>query len=223
MISTLIFTFTSSFMALFPVANPIGISFILNGLLSDYSREDQLSMIKKIVFYYLIVGIGSLIIGRFILMMFSLSLPIVQMGGGFLICKTALGWLSDSQPSPQHKTENITNNIDNASSQLFYPMTFPVSIGPGTMSVIFTLTAASTYEAAKWYETILNYGVIALAIALMALILYFFVTKGQVLMRKLGKSGTQVINKLVAFFTFCVGIQILFEGLNKLFNLHISF
>ena len=223
MISTLVFTFTSSFMALFPVANPIGISFILNGLLSDYNKEQQSAMIKKIVFYYLIVGIGSLIIGRFILMMFSLSLPIVQMGGGFLICKTALGWLSDSQPTQQRKAENITDKIDDASSQLFYPMTFPVSIGPGTMSVIFTLTAAATNQSAKWYDPIFNYAVIALAIAVMAFILYLFVTKGQVLMERLGKSGTQVINKLVAFFTFCVGIQILFEGLNKIFDLHLNF
>lgn len=105
----------------------------------------------------------------------------------------------------------------------FYPMTFPVSIGPGTMSVIFTLTAASTNEAAKWYNTILSYAVIALAIATMAFLLFLFVTKGQVLMEKLGKSGTQVINKLVAFFTFCVGIQILFEGINKIFDLHLNF
>lgn len=222
MISALVFTFTSSFMALFPVANPIGISFILNGLLSDYSKEEQLTMIKKIVFYYLIVGIGSLIIGRFILMMFSLSLPIVQMGGGFLICKTALGWLSDNQQPTQHKTENIADKVQDASSQLFYPMTFPVSIGPGTMSVIFTLTAAATYDASKWYDTIFSYLVICLAIVMMALILYFSVTKGQVVMQKLGKTGTQVINKLVAFFTFCVGIQILFEGINKIFDLHIK-
>lgn len=219
--STLFFTFASSFMALFPVANPIGMGFILSGMLSNYDEVEQKKMMQKIVLYFIVLGVSSLIIGRFILYMFSLSLPIVQMGGGFLISKTALGWLSESQASSA--TTNVKNQIDDVSSQLFYPMTFPLCMGPGTMSVIFTLTAASTAKDEHIVHSIANYGVIAIAICLMAVILYLVVTKGQLLMKRLGKSGNLVINKLVAFFTFCIGAQIMFEGLNKIFDWGLKF
>ena len=72
-------------MALFPVANPVGAGFLVNGLLSGLSDADRKSIIRKIIIDYLLVGIGSLAVGHFVLMLFGLSLPIIQLGGGVLI------------------------------------------------------------------------------------------------------------------------------------------
>ena len=55
-----LFTFISAFMALFPVANPVGAGFLVNGLLSGLNDEDRRSIIRRIVTDYLLVGLGSL-------------------------------------------------------------------------------------------------------------------------------------------------------------------
>ena len=58
-----LFTFISAFMALFPVANPVGTGFLVNGLLSGLNDEDRRSIIRRIVTDYLLVGLGSLAVG----------------------------------------------------------------------------------------------------------------------------------------------------------------
>lgn len=103
-------------------------------------------------------------------------------------------------------------------SQVFYPITFPISIGPGSISVILTLMASASTKG-DWVKSLVNYLVIAVVIGLMCLILYLFLSQGQRIMKKLGSSGSIIINKMVAFFTFCVGIQIVVTGVIKIFHL----
>ena len=68
-----LFTFISAFMALFPVANPVGAGFLVNGLLSGLDDEDRKSIIRRIITDYLLVGLGSLAVGHFVLTLFGLS------------------------------------------------------------------------------------------------------------------------------------------------------
>lgn len=218
-----LFTFVSSFMALFPVANPVGAGFLVNGFLSGLDAQDRRTIIRKIVIDYLMIGLGSLAIGHLVLALFSLSLPIIQLGGGLLICRTALKWLGDSDAAvgrlPDKNVDPIS--VRTIESQVFYPLTFPISIGPGSISVILTMMASASTKG-EWGKSILSYLLIALVIVLMCAILYIFLSQGQRILRKIGTSGSMIINKMVAFFTFCVGIQIVVTGIAKIFHLDIS-
>ena len=218
-----VFMFISSFMALFPVANPVGTGFIINGFLSGLDRSERRSIVRRIAVNYLLIGIGSLAIGHFVLALFGLSLPIVQLGGGLLICKTALQWLGDSDASTGSAPDKPVDPISvrNLESRVFYPITFPISIGPGSISVIFTLMASVNIKDGLG-KIIINYAVIAFVIFLMCLILYVILSQGQKITKKVGVTGTMIINKMVAFFTFCVGIQIIAEGVEKIFHLSLS-
>ena len=109
-------------------------------------------------------------------------------------------------------------DLEAIESQIFYPITFPISIGPGSVSVILTLMASASTKD-DWVRSAVNYLVIAVVIVLMCLILYLFLSQGHRIMQKLGSNGTIVINKMVAFFTFCVGMQIVVAGVAKLFHL----
>ena len=218
-----VFMFISSFMALFPVANPVGTGFIINGFLSGLDRSERRSIVRRIAVNYLLIGIGSLAIGHFVLSLFGLSLPIVQLGGGLLVCKTALQWLGDSDASTGSAPDKPVDPISvrNLESRVFYPITFPISIGPGSISVIFTLMASVNIKDGLG-KIIINYAVIAFVIFLMCLILYVILSQGQKITKKVGVTGTMIINKMVAFFTFCVGIQIIAEGVEKIFHLSLS-
>lgn len=218
-----VFMFISSFMALFPVANPIGSGFIVNGVLSDLDDRQRKSVIRKIVANYLLIGLGSLAIGHLMLSLFGLSVPVIELGGGLLICKTALQWLNDSDSSMGGKENRTVDPValSKISSQIFYPLTFPISIGPGTISVIFTLMASASTKGAPLLKSAINYAIIAVVILIMCSILYLFLSQGKKIVDKLGSSGSMIINKMIAFFTFCVGIQIVVEGIVKIFHLNI--
>ena len=206
--------FISSFMALFPVANPVGAGFLVNGFLSGLDQKTRMSIIRRIVTDYLLVGLGSLAVGHFVLALFDLSLPIIQLGGGLLICRTALH-ASAGRVSKRNADPISLRAVE---SRIFYPITFPISIGPGSVSVILTMMASASIRG-DWVRSLLNYAIIAVVIVLMCSILYLFLTQGQKIIRKIGDNGSIVINKMVAFFTFCVGIQIVVTGIAKIFHL----
>lgn len=211
-LSNLLIIFTSSFMALFPVINPLGNGFVVNGFLNELNDYQRKTAIQKLIINYILIGIGTLVIGHLFLLIFGLAIPVIQLGGGLLICKTAMELLSDSS-TPDKSDKKETNqdtdgsNWKNIEQKIFYPITFPISIGPGSISVIFTLMASANVKG-NLLKTGMNYAVIATVIICMATILYIFLSQGQKIIQKIGSSGNLIINKLIAFFTFCIGIQL---------------
>ena len=224
-LSNLLIIFTSSLMALFPVINPLGNGFVVNGFLNELNDHQRKTAIQKLIINYILIGIGTLVIGHLFLLIFGLAIPVIQLGGGLLICKTAMELLSDSgtpDKSDKKETNQDTDgsNWKNIEQKIFYPITFPISIGPGSISVIFTLMASANVKG-NLLKTGMNYAVIATVIICMAAILYIFLSQGQKIIQKIGSSGNLIINKLVAFFTFCIGIQIAVTGISQIFHLNI--
>ncbi len=215
--------FSSAMIALFPVVNPIGNAFIVNNFLEGLDDKHRKSVVKQITIYCVFIGIGSLLIGRVILLLFGLSIPVIQLGGGLMICKTALGWLSDNNrvKNRERKEQTISElNYANIQKDIFYPITFPIIMGSGSISVIFTLAANSLVEG-DVSLTFLNYLVIALVILILCALVYFFLSNATRIVSRVGTVGNQIINKLLAFFTFCIGIQIALAGISKIFHIDI--
>jgi small neutral amino acid transporter SnatA (MarC family) len=206
--------------------NPIGSGFIVNGFLEELDDIQRKIYVKKIIINCILVGVGSLLAGHLILLLFGLAIPVIQLGGGIVICKTGLEWLSDSKSGKTEKVQpamdkiNVHVHADDIEKKLFYPISFPISLGPGSMSVIFTLMASAVVKG-NFLSTGLNYAIISLAIVSLLIILYIFLSQGMRIMKKLGRSGNMVLNKLIAFITFCIGIQIIVTGISKIFHLSI--
>lgn len=218
-----IYTFVTAFVALFPVMNPISSGFIINSFLEDADGQYRKKYIRNIVLNTLLVGLGSLAAGHLILLIFGLAVPVIQVGGGLVICKTGWELLSDSgEKRSEDSKEKAINKLSPADIErkLFYPISFPITIGPGTISVIFTLMATASVKD-NILATGINYGIIAVVIISLCLILYAFLAQGQRISRTLGVSGNLIINKFISFIMFCIGIQILVTGIAKIFHLQI--
>lgn len=220
-IQDLIYIFTSSFIALFPVMNPIGGGFIVNGFLQDLDDAERKTINKKIIRNCLLIGLGSLAMGHLVLLIFGLAVPVIQIGGGIIICKTAWEWLSESSsPTPDKDKEKVISKLSasDIEGKLFYPISFPTTIGPGSISVIFALMASASVKG-NILQTGVHYAIIALVIIALCGILYIFLSQGTKMLKKIGKNGSLVINKLIAFITFCIGIQIFLNGISKAFHI----
>ena len=89
-LSNLLIIFSSSFMALFPVVNPLGNGFVVNGFFTDLDPKQRKTAIQKLIFNFIMIGVGTLVIGHLFLLIFGLAIPVIQLGGGILICKTAI-------------------------------------------------------------------------------------------------------------------------------------
>ena len=218
-LESLFYVFTSAFITLFPVINPIGDGFIVNNYLQGLSTEHRKIAVRKITLNSVLVALGGLLIGHFVLRIFGLAIPVIQMAGGILICKSGWEMLS---AEPQQKNMDNPNDSEksfaNLQSKLFYPISFPLCIGAGTLSVIFTLMA-NAYVVDDFELTLLKYAMIALAIIAMCVLLYICLLQTSTVSKKLGDKGDLIVNKLMAFFIFCIGIQIFVTGISKTFHL----
>ena len=217
-----LYTFASSFITLFPVLNPIGNGFIVNDFLVGLDHSQRKAIVKKIATYCFLIGMGSLVVGKLILLLFNLAVPVIQLGGGILISKMGFDWLAAPAANTHSEGQDTIAKIDvrEVEQKVFYPVSFPVCFGPGSISVVFTLMAGASVKD-NLLATVINYLMIALAITLLCMILYVIFSQGGKLMSRLGRSENLIINKLVAFFTFCIGIQIVITGISSIFHLRV--
>lgn len=215
-ITTFIHNVFIGLIALFPVINPIGTSFVVNPYFSDLSMKERKKMVLKVALYTFYISIVTLFTGQWILQLFGLSIPVVRIAGGIVICKIGWNFLSGkSDKDTQSNSDGKTNVAD----KLFYPITFPMTAGAGTISVLFTLSAHSHGAGIKEY--ILNTSAIVVSIILMCVLVYVMYLSSNTLIQRVGKKNEAVINSIVAFLIFCVGLQIASGGILELFHLKI--
>src|SRR5580658_3495914 len=196
--------------ALFPVVNPVGSAFIVNPYLSALNPDEKLRAVKKITLYAFIICTVSLFAGHWILELFGISIPVIQLAGGIMICKMGWEYLSSDKKEeapPQNTGEqNAISGYEHIGSKLFYPITFPVTTGAGTISVLFTLSAHSAASDMKNY--LINTGAIMLSILFICFLIYVFYLNTKRIINSLSSSGEKIVNRITAFLIFCVGLQI---------------
>jgi multiple antibiotic resistance protein len=110
----------------------------------ELTRAD---LAKRIAFYSFILLLGSMLLGSFVLRLFGLSLPVVQVAGGAVVC--ALGWkLLAENPKPADVTIDLVHANLMALGRAFSPLTMPLTIDAGVISVAITVGAnhAHTFE-----------------------------------------------------------------------------
>jgi multiple antibiotic resistance protein len=203
--------------ALFPVVNPVGSAFIVKPYFDHLSDADRRTAVKKIAFYAFCICTVTLFAGHWILELFGLTIPVIRVAGGIMICKTGWEFLSDKKENKETAAggsdANTQGSIDD---KLFYPITFPITTGAGTISVLFTLSAHSANKAVSHY--LINSGAILLAVVLMCIMIYVFYSNTKLFVRYLGSTGENIFNRIMAFLIFCVGLQIAASGIKGLFE-----
>src|SRR5215472_8857260 len=94
------------FAALFPIVNPLGGAPIFLAMTSDYSPEERASLAWKVTVNAFILLVASVATGTYVLEIFGLSVPVVQVGGGLVV--STLGWQLLQDPSVTDKPSTAT-------------------------------------------------------------------------------------------------------------------
>ena|ERR1700744_227453 len=204
--------------ALFPVVNPIGSAFIVSPYFSDLSNSEKRKAVGKIAFYAFCICTVSLFAGHWILELFGISIPIIQLAGGIMICKIGWEFLTSDKKDDKNTTDKGEaakhSGYEDIQGKLFYPITFPITAGAGTISVLFTLSADSAMSGMKDYY--IDNGAILLAIVFMCILIYIFYFNTKTMIHYLGANGEVIFNRIIAFLIFCVGLQIAVTGIKGL-------
>ncbi len=213
--NTVVNTFLLVYAALFPIVNPFGSAPFFLSLTEQYTNAERARISRQIAINSFLLLLGSLLIGSHVLGFFGVSLPIVRVAGGLVV--TAFGWKllnSAAPPDHNHDTQSAAAHED---PDTFYPLTMPLTVGPGSISVAVTI--GSQRATADWGQFVMeSVGAVA-SIFAMGITVYFCYRFAPRLVSALGRGGTNVVVRLSAFILLCIGIQILWNGVKELAHL----
>src|ERR1700722_17081029 len=126
--------------ALLPIFDPLGGAPIYLAMITELSPPERVRTARLVAINSFVLLAASILIGAYVLDFFGVSIPAVQVGGGFIVC--AIAWSLLSSPnSPAVSDRTSTAASDGLSQRAFYPLTMPLTVGPGSISVAITLGA----------------------------------------------------------------------------------
>lgn len=201
--------------ALFPIVNPIGNAPLFLTMTRGISGHGRAALSRMIAFNGLILILASVFIGTHILAFFGISLPVVQVGGGMVL--TATGWslLRRADDEGDGETAKKPCNEQDYERQAFYPLTLPLTVGPGSISVAITL-GANRPEGAEWSWPLIA-GMI-IGSVLIAISIYLSYRFADRLANVLGDVAMNVFIRLSSFILVCIGVQIVWNGVKALLH-----
>jgi multiple antibiotic resistance protein len=198
--------------ALFPIVDPLGGSPIFLSMTRDYSPEVRKELSWRIAMNSFFLLVGSYFIGTYILRFFGISIPVVQVGGGLIVISNGWALLKRGNYGGQ---KEMAQNVppQDPYRDAFYPLTLPLTVGPGSISVALTLGANAPYHHGLHVWSIFT---AFLGCVLLAASIYLCYSFADRLGRVLGTTGMTVILQLTSFFLVCIGVQIVWNGVSSL-------
>lgn len=208
-------SFLFVFAALLPILNPAATAPIFLGLTEGASPHTRAMLARKIARNMFMLMVGSMLVGSHVLAFFGISLPIVRVGGGLILAATAWRLLTASQSSSDSRTELADAfTPEMARRQAFYPLTFPISCGPGSIAAAITVGVSLSQPRVGLALASIGGGVLALLV--IGLLLYLALRYAERLLRPLGEAGVLIFLRLSAFILLCLGVQIVWDGISEL-------
>ncbi len=199
--------------ALFPIVNPLGGSPIFLALTRDYPTSARRMLAQQIAVNSFILLIASLFTGTHVLAFFGISLPVVQVGGGLIVISTGWSLLKQKEEDDDRGKAHREMDPQDIFRHAFYPMTLPLTVGPGSISVAITLGANAARHLPQNLPDIIGAVIGSALIAVSVFVCYGFADR---LARLLGATGMTVIMRLSSFLLVCIGVQIFWNGASVL-------
>lgn len=199
--------------ALYPTVDPLSGGPIFLELTREYTPQMRRLLSWRVAVDSLLLLLGSYFVGAHVLKFFAVSLPVVQVGGGFVVI--SMGWKmlmnnkeADNRPSASHVQPS------NLYGRAFYPLTLPLTVGPGSISIAITLGANSTHRYGVHVSIVLAAIIAMVLLAASIFLCYGFADQ---LARMLGKAMPVVV-RLSSFLLLCIGVQIMWNGIDALLS-----
>ncbi len=196
--------------ALLAIVNPIGVIPFFIHFTQGFDRRQRQRTIRVAAFSAFVVIAVSALAGLKIIEFFGISLASFQVGGGMLLLMSSLQMLN-AQPGEGRKEDVSEGNtkVDAGASIAIVPLTIPLLTGPATISTMIIYADKTRH----WWEQaiLMGYGVvIGLAVWLA------FSLSGRIA-QALGKTGINVMTRLMGLILAALAVEVMSDGLVKLF------
>lgn len=204
--------------ALLPIVNPAAAAPIFLSMTPGAAVPTRALLARRIARNTAWLLFGAMFVGSYVLEFFGISLPIVRVGGGLIVAASAWRMLT-ATASTDVKVDDSSElaeafTPDMARRQAFYPLTFPLTCGPGSISVAITVGASLADQ--YWMVSMARVSGGTLALLSVAALVYVAFRYASQLLKPLGEAGAVIFLRLSAFILLCIGAQIFWDGAHEL-------
>jgi len=195
---------------LLPIVNPIGSAPMFLAMTHGADKDARTVLALKIAINSFLLIMGSLIFGAYVLKVFGLSVAVVQVAGGAVLC--ALGWnLLNSEPSQPVASPPVSTDL--VFLRAFYPLTLPLTVDPGAISVAITIGANHAHGVER---VVIGFLAGISGTALISLSVWLAYRYAERVAKWLGHTRVMVVLRLSAFIVLCIGVEITWNGVKAL-------
>lgn len=201
-------------LALVPILNPPGLAPIFLAMTGSASEEVRADMARRVATNAFVMLVLCMVVGSHVLEFFGLSLPVVRVGGGLLVIASAWKLLNTDDPRSGHMTaEKADWTARQGAERAFFPLTFPLLVGPGSIAIAITLgTGLVEGRSVSFMQAAAAF----LGVALVALLVFVCLRFASRIVSLLGDTGTLVFLRLSSFILLCIGVGIFWDGVSEL-------
>lgn len=199
---------------LFPIINPPATALVVLSMLPHIGDADRAELARRISINSFAILLASLSIGAYVLSFFGISIPVLRVAGGLVVAMAGWTLLQAPDADPDDPADTAPKPRSGASlrAKAFYPLTLPITVGPGAIAVAIALGTGSPRHGLQP----VHLAGVGIGLLILCASIYVCVRFAGHLERLLGTVGTQVAVRLFAFVIFCIGVQILWLGLSEL-------
>ena len=207
-------TFLLVLAALFPVVNPPGAALVFLSMTKRASVATRRTLARRVAVNSFFVMAASLLVGAFVLKIYGISVPVLRVAGGLIVAVSGWKLLNEGSTKTLEETPTAERKAD-YTGHAFYPLTLPLTTGPGTIAVMVSLglSRAAYSDYAQDLSFVLS-GLLATVVIAAAIYVCFAFSDW--IERVLGHAGTDIAVRLSAFILFCLGVQIIWTGASDL-------
>ena len=194
---------------LFTLINPIGITPLFITLTERFHEQEQKTIAKKGVLMGFVVLVLFAFLGGYIFALYSISIDAFRIMGGIIFFRSGLKMLESIVPrtrtTPKETEEGLSHN-DIAIS----PIGIPIITGPGAITAAMVLSGET--------DGIIQQGILLVSIAIVMLVTLFIFIGAPKIFRKLGTSGSRLIQRLMGIILMVIAVQFVIDGITNVLS-----
>jgi multiple antibiotic resistance protein len=211
MVESLIADILFGFVGLISIINPFGIAFVFLDRTASLTTEERTALARKVAINVLCVLLVAFFFGTPVLHFFGISMEALRIGGGLAVAVS--GWnMLNAPDTPPADTPVKRVDAENATSRAFFPLTVPLTTGPGSVATAIALNANRTHKLSEFVLSSIASVAISLIVAVVVYITY---SRAVIFARYLGVEGTKVAMRVSSFLLLCIGVQIILTGVSE--------
>jgi multiple antibiotic resistance protein len=200
--------FFNTFVALFVIIDPFALVPVYLMLTERFSKEERRHARRKAT----IVGLAMLftfaLTGMSLFKLFGITMPAFQIAGGILLMMFGISQLNSNRQRVTKDEQEEGLEKDDIS---IFPLGTPLIAGPGAISTVVLFASEA--------ETTLRMANLLTAIVTGIGVTYWLLSMAPYIYRVLGKTGLNLVTRIMGLIVTAVGVQFVLTGIQKAFSL----